>query len=247
VRVGIFDNNNIPVGSIDESLAGQGDKLRIYHGDVRQATQLKTAVDDFASAGLDIMINNAGVAAGGGFLEMPVEDWDWILSINLMGVVNGCKAALPHLLKTGGTLHNVASGAGFMSSPLMASYNASKAGVVALTETLIGEYQQHKNLHISVSMPAFFKSNLLSSLRASEDEAYTASLLTQYSGYTVEQAKNDIVEGLLAKQIYIFAPKKLKTFWRWKRFFPLHYLSTFPGLRAKKIQKLRSLVGENID
>ena len=86
------------------------------------------------------MINNAGVAGSGTLMEVPLEDWRWIVDINFMGVVHGARAAIPHLQRNGtGLLINVASAAAFASAPGMISYNATKAAVLSLSETLSGE------------------------------------------------------------------------------------------------------------
>ena len=89
--------------------------------DVRDYSQLTA----FAQAceqklgGIDIIVNNAGVASGGFFEELSLEDWDWQIAINLMGVVKGCKAFLPLLQKSRGRIVNIASMAALMQGPAM--------------------------------------------------------------------------------------------------------------------------------
>src|SRR5690606_40490173 len=115
--------------------------------------------------GLDVMINNAGVAGAGALMETTLEDWRWIIDINLMGVVHGCRAAVPHLERNGcGLLMNVASAAAFSSAPGMAAYSATKAAVLSLSETLINELRP-AGTQVSIVMPAFFRTNLFESLR----------------------------------------------------------------------------------
>jgi NAD(P)-dependent dehydrogenase (short-subunit alcohol dehydrogenase family) len=102
--------------------------------DVRDYSQLTA----FAQAceeklgGIDVIVNNAGVASGGFFSELSLEDWDWQIAINLMGVVKGCKAFLPLLEQSKGKIINIASMAALMQGPAMSNYNVAKAGVVAL-------------------------------------------------------------------------------------------------------------------
>ncbi|MCC2615035.1 SDR family NAD(P)-dependent oxidoreductase [Aestuariibacter halophilus] len=239
-HIGLYDFQSDALTSAKRQLSLGKGRVCCYEGDVREPASLTAAVNDFAKHGLGIMINNAGVAAGGGFLERSNEDWHWTFDINLMGTVNGCRAALPHLQTHGGLLHNVASAAGFMASPLMSSYNASKAAVLSLSESLIAEYSDVPKIGISVSMPAFFKTELLQRLRASEQEHNVARLLMEHSGYTVEDAAKDILAGLARQQTYILAPRRLSTLWRWKRWFPQHYLQQFPRLRRKRIAALTS-------
>src|SRR5690554_7537203 len=73
-----------------------------------------------------------------------MADWEWILDINVLGVVRGCKAFTPLFKQQGsGAFVNVASMAGLMLAPLMDSYNVSKAGVIALSETLSQRSEEH--------------------------------------------------------------------------------------------------------
>ena len=242
-RVGLADIDNSRLSDAKQLLETVGAEVCIYDVDVSNFDDLKAAVDDFAADGLGIMINNAGIAAGGNFLERPLEDWQHVLNVNLMGVVNGCRAALPHLLPHRAILHNVASAAAFMSAPMMSSYNASKAAALSLTETLVGEFSQAPGLRISASLPAFFKTNLLTSLRASDEERDVARLLMEHSGYTVEDAARDILAGIANGDTYIFAPARLKMLWRFKRFLPQKFLKVLPEKRRKRIELLRKRDG----
>ncbi|WP_296261475.1 MULTISPECIES: SDR family oxidoreductase [unclassified Pseudomonas] len=134
--------------------------------DVRDYSQLTA----FAQAceqkfgGIDIIVNNAGVASGGFFGELSLEDWDWQIAINLMGVVKGCKAFLPLLEQSKGKIINIASMAALMQGPAMSNYNVAKAGVVALSESLLVELRQQE-ISVHVVCPSFFQTNLLDSFR----------------------------------------------------------------------------------
>jgi NAD(P)-dependent dehydrogenase (short-subunit alcohol dehydrogenase family) len=82
---------------------------------------------------LDIMVNNAGIAAGGPLAEIEEDVWARVLAVNLSGVFFGCKYAWPHLGRTGGSIVNMASVGGSAALPGFAAYGASKAGVIQLT------------------------------------------------------------------------------------------------------------------
>src|SRR3546814_14690911 len=73
--------------------------------------------------GIDVLVNDAGVASSGFFSELSLEDCDWQIAINLMGVVKGCKAFLPLLEKSKGKIINIASMAALMQGPAMSTYN----------------------------------------------------------------------------------------------------------------------------
>lgn len=116
--------------------------------------------------GLDVLVNNAGVAAAGRIERIEMTDWDWILDINLKGVIRGCRAFVPVFKQQGsGHLVNVASMAGLMHLPGMASYNVTKAAVISLSETLRHELQPH-GIRTTVVCPSFVKTNIGGAMRS---------------------------------------------------------------------------------
>ena len=111
--------------------------------------------------GIDILVNNAGVADANKMVDMNDAAWDSIMSTNLDGVINGCRTYGPDMIKQrSGHILNVASVAGLLSMPEMANYSVSKAGVIALSETLYTEFSGAK-VGVTVLCPAGFKSSLL--------------------------------------------------------------------------------------
>jgi len=94
---------------------------------------------------VDLLMNNAGVAIGGGFLDTTAEDWDWIVGINLMGVVNGCRCFVPAMVSAGrgGHVVNVSSLAGYLASEALAAYSTTKFAVLGLSESLRDELARH--------------------------------------------------------------------------------------------------------
>ena len=115
--------------------------------------------------GVDVVVNNAGVAQAGKIDEVPLEDWEWVIDINLLGVVKGCKVFTPVFKRQrGGHFINIASMAGLLEGPDMSAYSVTKAGVVKLSEVLDMELAPH-NVSITVVCPAFFPTNLGESLR----------------------------------------------------------------------------------
>lgn len=142
---------------------GDGFTQRCDVRDYSQLTAFAQACEEKLD-GIDVIVNNAGVASGGFFGELSLEDWDWQIAINLMGVVKGCKAFLPLLEKSKGKIVNVASMAALMQGPAMSNYNVAKAGVVALSESLLIELKMHE-VSVHVVCPSFFQTNLLDSFR----------------------------------------------------------------------------------
>lgn len=94
---------------------------------------------------LDVLMNNAGVGLGAGFLDTTLEDWDWIVRINLLGVVHGCHFFLPPMVArgAGGHVVNVSSAAGYLPAQALCAYVATKYAVLGLSETLRIELREH--------------------------------------------------------------------------------------------------------
>lgn len=129
-----------------------------YLGDVSVETFTTSSVNDFwiSHGGIDLMINNAGVAVAGPLEDTSPVDWNWIVNTNLLGVIWGCRAAVPLMRRQGcGVVLNIASAAGFAAAPRMAPYNVTKAGVISLSETMAGELDG-SGLQVSCAMPGFF-------------------------------------------------------------------------------------------
>jgi NAD(P)-dependent dehydrogenase (short-subunit alcohol dehydrogenase family) len=204
-----------------------------------------TADSDLSSAaawlqqtwgGVDVVVNNAGVAASGGIDEVSIGDWQWIVDINLLGVVRGCKAFAPMLKRQGhGHIVNIASMAGLVSPPLMTAYCATKAAVVALSESLRLELAGD-GIAVSVVCPAFFRTNLTESLRAGSPgvERLTRQL--------VERARLDATEiadrvyrGVERGELYVVTHTDGRLAWLAKRFLPSAvYLRLF-GRQTRKM------------
>jgi NAD(P)-dependent dehydrogenase (short-subunit alcohol dehydrogenase family) len=115
--------------------------------DVASAEQMARFADAVHARvpAVDLLMNNAGVAIGGGFLDTSLADWDWILGVNLRGVVHGCHFFVPAMLRRGrgGHVVNVASAAGYVAMESLAAYATTKFGVVGLSEALRDELARH--------------------------------------------------------------------------------------------------------
>lgn len=117
---------------------------------------------------VDLLFNNAGVGAGGLIWETSERDWQWVLGVNLWGVIHGIRAFVPSMIAKGSAGHvvNTASVAGLLSAPLMGVYNVSKHAVVTLTETLHHDLKLAKAaIGCSVLCPAFVPTGIHESER----------------------------------------------------------------------------------
>jgi NAD(P)-dependent dehydrogenase (short-subunit alcohol dehydrogenase family) len=123
--------------------AEAGGALRGGVFDLATRTGCVGAVEAAAVAGLDVLVNVAGVNRFHHFADMPEEDWHLLVGVNLSGVVFTTQAAIPHLLASRGSVVNVASVAGLRGQAYTAAYAATKGGVIQLTRSLAMEYVKH--------------------------------------------------------------------------------------------------------
>lgn len=133
----------------------QGTEVETVECDVsdpRQVDALRdTAVERFGT--VHVVCNNAGVSTGGPIWTHTPEDWEWVLGVNLIGVVNGIRSFTPLLIEQGeGHIVNTASMAGLISPPFMGVYNVSKHAVVTMSETLFGDLAMVGATDVGVSV-----------------------------------------------------------------------------------------------
>ncbi len=221
-RLALADVNEDALSETLEWVRAAGGDGFTQRCDVRDYSQL-TALAQACEAkfgGIDVIVNNAGVASGGFFAELSLEDWDWQLAVNLMGVVKGCKAFLPLLERSKGRIVNIASMAALMQGPGMSNYNVAKAGVLALSESLLVELRQLE-VAVHVVCPSFFQTNLLDSFRG-PDPAMKAQVgkLLQGSPISAEQIADYIHQRVAAGEFLILPHEAGRVAWQLKRQAP---------------------------
>jgi NAD(P)-dependent dehydrogenase (short-subunit alcohol dehydrogenase family) len=132
-----------------------------------RASVQRAAEQTFAAFGkIHLLCNNAGVGVGGQFETIALNDWEWVIAVDLLGIVHGVQAFLPHIKAHGEDAHivNTASLAGMVCPPGTAPYNASKFGAVALSETLAAELAGSP-IGISVLCTSFVRTRIATSSR----------------------------------------------------------------------------------
>jgi NAD(P)-dependent dehydrogenase (short-subunit alcohol dehydrogenase family) len=171
-----------------------------------------------------LVINNAGVGIGGKRIGTTgLDDWQWALGINLMGVVYGCELFVPQLRAAGrGGVINVASSAGFAAAPGMGAYNVSKAAVVSLSETLAAELAG-SGVHVSVLCPTFVKTNVARDGRITSQASEIADRLMRWTGYSPERVVRTTLDAHDKGQLYVLPQLDANLIWHLKRHFPAQY------------------------
>lgn len=182
--------------------------------------------------GVDVVVNNAGVAQVGGIAETSLDDWQWIIDINLLGVVRGCKVFTPLFrAQGGGHFVNIASMAGLVHPPLGGAYNATKAAVVALSETLALELHDD-HIGVSVVCPAFFRTRLAEHARAAD--ASSATMVRKLVGkarHGADEIAALVERGVARGDFHILTHREVKVVWLMKRLLPFSLYAA--GLRRE--------------
>jgi len=170
MRLALADVQADALAATVDELAGQGATVFGERTDVSKGED----VERLAARTLDaygavhLVFNNAGVASGGLAWESSVRDWEWVLGVNLWGVIHGVRVFTPILLAQGEEAHivNTASVAGLVNPQMMAVYNVSKHGVVSLSETLFHDLRLvGGKVGVSVLCPAFVPTGISESER----------------------------------------------------------------------------------
>jgi NAD(P)-dependent dehydrogenase (short-subunit alcohol dehydrogenase family) len=168
---------HVVIADLDE--AGMAETCRAVAARGREALALRTDVADLASVraladrafdkfgAVHVLCNNAGVAVHGGLEAASHADWQWVIGVNLWGVIHGLLAFLPRMIaqQQGGHVVNTASMAGLIASQGLGVYNTTKYAVVGLSETLAKDLRPH-GLGVSVLCPMGVQSRIRESERA---------------------------------------------------------------------------------
>jgi short-subunit dehydrogenase len=170
-RLAICDVNEAALEGVRRELEQLGATVTAHVVDVSDKTQMASFASEVVAAhgGVQILINNAGVTVYASFEEHSIEDLEWILGVNLWGVIYGCKLFLPHLKAAGeGHIVNLSSVFGIIAPPLQTSYVASKFAVRGFSESLRAELAD-QNVGVTSVHPGAIKTNIIQNARLVTD------------------------------------------------------------------------------
>jgi NADP-dependent 3-hydroxy acid dehydrogenase YdfG len=221
-HIGISDINDIELAVTASQIELLGGKQISYHLDVSKREEFKKICDSYLNAlgGIDLLFNNAGVGDGGLFEEYSLDNWEWMIGINQMSVIYGCHYFIPIFKKQkSGHIINIASLAAITCAPTMGAYNVTKAAVVAVSETLHGELQNH-GINVSCVQSAYFKTNIAKSMRGGENFQKATQFLLDRSHLESKDVAQEILYRAGNREFYIILPKFARKIWRLKRLAP---------------------------
>lgn len=170
MKVVLADIDDGPLDKTGAGLKAMGGAVLCLRTDVSKRDDVESlagrAFDAFGS--VHLLFNNAGVSAGGAAWEATWNDWEWVVGVNLWGVIYGVKAFMPRMLAQNTECHivNTASCAGLIAGGLSAPYSVTKHAVVALSESLyLALQQQHSPVKVSVLCPGLVQTNIANAER----------------------------------------------------------------------------------
>lgn len=223
-KIMLADRDEAGLVAAKEALSNTNAVVETVVCDVTDVEQVKAAADATIAAfgKVHIVVNNAGVAIGGQPGEIPLEDWRWIVDVNLLGVVYGVEVFTP-LIKEhgeGGHIINTASMAGHFSSPGMGPYNATKYAVVGYSEGMKGELAPH-NIGVSVLCPGWVKTNIhntgfdkpsggMTREEAQSDPQYQGMAAVIGAGLSPDLVGEWVADCVEANRLYIFTHPDFK-------------------------------------
>lgn len=218
---------DIEAGALAETeaeLKAKGAAVLAVKADVSKAEDVealaKETIDAFGA--VHVVCNNAGVAVGGLSWERTVADWEWVLGVNLWGVIHGIRVFVPIMLEQGteGHVVNTSSTAGLSTGPGLPIYHATKHAVVALSEVLHHEFAlTGAKLRVSVVCPLYVDTRIVDSDRNRPPELQndSAPVLSSpevqpavqafrqllASGHTPAQIADDVFEAIRNEKLYV--------------------------------------------
>ncbi len=159
----LCDMNEATLEETAREIRSLGRRVMTRKVDVSSAEAMATFADEVhrEHPAVDVLVNNAGVAVSAGLLDTTLEDWSWILGINVMGVVHGCHYFVPKMIERGqgGHVINIASIAGLVGTKILVAYCTTKFAVVGFSEALRDELEKHK-IGVTAICPGFIKTNI---------------------------------------------------------------------------------------
>ena len=196
---------------------------RVDVGDPEQMRAFADAVHERVAA-IDLLVNNAGVGLGASFLETQLEDWNWIVPINLMGVVHGCHMFVPAMVERGrgGQVVNLSSAAGYFANPSLAAYTATKFAVLGLSEALRVELRPH-GIGVTAVCPGLINTPITRSSRmrgSSEEQRERLVRLYERRNYGPDRVATRIMHGVQRNRAVMPVTAEAWGMWMLTRFTP---------------------------
>ena len=176
-----------------------------------------------AVGAIDVLVNNAGVGLGGNILETSLDDWEWVLGVNLWGVIHGCHFFVPKMAAARrGHVVNIASGLGLLAAPDVIGYSTSKFAVVGLSESMRGELHPY-GIGVSTICPGIIDTNIVQTTRYKRDaDATRERVVSLYKkrAYPADKVASAVLSAIEHDRAVVpVSPEAWAAYWL-KRYAP---------------------------
>ncbi|TGK23109.1 SDR family NAD(P)-dependent oxidoreductase [Leptospira stimsonii] len=235
----LTDIKNEGLQELQNVLRSKGVKLEAFYFDVTDEKQFEknfqSAISKFGS--VELLVNNAGLGAGGNLSYFEVSEWRRVFEVNVIGIAIGIRTVLPQMLKRKcGHILNIASAAAYHSLPYIGAYNATKAAVVSITESLNGELS-NTGVSCSVMISGFFKSSLSENTIGGERAIKLTEGLMKLSSFDSKDVAIRTLKNLEARRFYSIIGLQARIFYFIKRYFPNLLLFLAPKVAERGFEK----------
>ncbi len=237
--IGMSDVNTEQLEQAADEIRTLGGTPILFSLDVSDRQRYEEVADIFLErvGGIDLLVNNAGVGDGAAFHEYSLENWDWMIGINQMGVLYGCHFFVPTFMKQKfGHIINIASAAGYANAPRMSPYNMTKAAVISLSESLYYELKP-LGINVSVVMPTFIRTDIMQHARGSEEAIKAGRKLLQKTKLLPDDAVKEMLVKAGKGKLEIVLPRQSRVSYWVKRHFPWLFRRTLSNLAAQQIER----------
>jgi short-subunit dehydrogenase len=236
----LIDSDAPGLANSQRNLAEGGHRIEVIAGDVSHPETWVRTRSCLEGAVPQWLVQCAGIAVLGSTIETPIDHWRKALEVNFLGLVLGCQTFAADMARVGkGHIIHIASLAAIAGLPTLGPYAASKAAVVAMTETLHNEIGDR--VTVTVVCPGYFRSNLADRMLApTEIERGGLDLMKLGSSRSADDLAPAIIRAARRGDLYFFPPGQDRGFWRLKRLMPVRTLKL---LRNKFRSTLRQSQG----
>ena len=191
INLGLLGRTIENLEAVASELQAYGVKVSIAAADVSNMESVNTAVEKIRGelGPIDILVNNAGISKFGKFLEVDPEDWAKIIQVNVMGVYYVTRAVLPDMIeKNAWDIINISSTAGQKGAPVTSAYSASKAAVIALSESLMLEVRK-QNIRVVTLTPSTIATDMAIELNLTDGNPEKVMQPEDIADFMVAQLK----------------------------------------------------------
>ncbi len=228
-RIAACDIDEAGLLRLQKDLAAQGCDIVAHKVDVADrdsAAAFAQCVHD-AQGPADILVNSAGVFLWGSAVALSLEDWDWVLSVNLYGALHLCHAFLPPMIAAGqgGHVVNLSSMYGFWPSPGVAGYLTSKYAVFGYSQALREDLRRH-HIGVSTVCPGIVNTGLVQAMRVRTDPEGKAlerdAVARKYAkrGFTPEKVAHAVIKAIKKNRGLVLVSPEARLMYQVERFLP---------------------------